>query len=276
MRRQWCAVTAERVGALIDEGSGPPLLVFHGWSGSNHNVLRWLPALTPHFRVIVPDLPGCNGVPTLGERHSALAYARHGRRLLDRMGIARVVAGGLCSGTAIALALASDSAERVDGLLLHTPFVRPGLIRPLVLLQLAALASPLGVLFGPLRRNATLATLHRRVFANAAEVAGEQLAHDQSDLLGADVRAGRELAGDLLRMDRSAALRGVRVPIGVVVAEHDAFVDAPRTVAALRALAPHSAIEMIPGGHGWTAEYVERQSAALAVLASHLRGAMTR
>ena len=36
----------------IDEGSGRPLLVFHGWSGSKHNIERWLPALTPFFRVI--------------------------------------------------------------------------------------------------------------------------------------------------------------------------------------------------------------------------------
>jgi pimeloyl-ACP methyl ester carboxylesterase len=276
MRRQWCAVSAEQVGVLIDEGRGPPLIVFHGWNGSNHNVLRWLPALSPHFRVIAPDLPGCNGTPTLGERHSALAYARHGGRILDRLGIGSVVAGGLCSGTAIAIALAADSPDRVGGLLLHTPFVRPDLIRPLVRLQLAALVSPLGGLFDPRRRNTTLATLHRRIFANAAEVSAEQLAHDQSDLLGADVRAGRELAEDLLRVDRSAALEAAHVPIGVLIAEHDAFVDAPRTVVALRALAPQSAIERIPGGHGWTPAYVERQAIALGVLARHLRSAMVR
>ena len=55
---------------LIDEGSGPPLVVFHGWNGSKHNVLRWLPALAPRFRVIVPDLPGCNSLPPLPERHT--------------------------------------------------------------------------------------------------------------------------------------------------------------------------------------------------------------
>ncbi|TMC30031.1 MAG: alpha/beta fold hydrolase [Chloroflexi bacterium] len=65
MAGKWCAVSASGGSALIDEGSGPPLVVFHGWNGSNHNVLRWLPALTPRFRVIVPDLPGCNGVPSL-------------------------------------------------------------------------------------------------------------------------------------------------------------------------------------------------------------------
>lgn len=250
------------------------MLVFHGWNGSKHNVLRWLPALAPRFRVIVPDLPGCGGVPPLRERHTARAYARFGRELIDALGIERVVAGGLCSGTAIALALAADAPDRVSGLLLHTPFLRPGLIRPAVLLQLAALASPAGVLFGPLRRNTALATLHRRIFANAAEVSAEQLAHDQSDLLGADVRAGRELAEELLRVDRSRQLAGARVPAAVLIAEHDAFVDAQRTVAAVRELAPRSAVETMAGGHGWTPAYIEGQTAALTTLGRHLRRAI--
>jgi pimeloyl-ACP methyl ester carboxylesterase len=270
----WCAVAGEAVGRLIDEGTGPALLVFHGWNGSNHNVLRWLPALKPHFRVIVPDLPGCNGRPTLTERHTARAYARFGCELLDSLGIERAIAGGLCSGTAIALALTADAPERVSGLLLHTPFLRPDLIRAAVRLQLAALASPAGALFGPLRRNTTLAMLHRRLFANAADVSAEQLAHDQSDLLGADVRAGRELAMELLRVDRSAALAAARVPIGMLIAGQDAFVDAPRTVDAVRELAPASAIETIAGGHGWTPAYIEHQSEALRTLARHLRASL--
>lgn len=268
-------MSGESSGGLVDQGTGPPLLVFHGWNGSSHNVLRWLPALAPRFRVIVPDLPGCNATRPLDERHSAAAYARFGVRLLDSLRIDRAVVGGLCSGTAIAIALAAARPDRVSALLLHTPFVRPGLIRPMVRAQLVALASPAGALFGPLRRNTTLATLHRRIFANAAEVAPEQLAHDQSDLLGADVRAGRELAADLLRVDRTAMLRAAGVPLAVLIAEHDSFVDAPGTVAAIREISPGAAIEMIEGGHGWTPAYIERQTAALEVLGAHLAAETT-
>jgi pimeloyl-ACP methyl ester carboxylesterase len=259
---------------VIDEGSGPPLLIFHGWNGSSHNVLRWLPSLAPRFRVLVPDLPGCNGRPTLAGRHSASAYARFGREVLDTLGIERAAIGGLCSGTAIAMALAAETPERVSALLLHTPFIRPQLIRPIVRLQLRALASPVGSLFGPLRRNQALAMFHRRIFANAAEVSAEQLAHDQSDLLGADVRAGRELAEDLLRVDRSAALSGARVPIAVLIAGNDAFVDALRTVATVRELAPRAAVEIFEGGHGWTAAYLGRQTVALDLLGARMRAEM--
>ena len=262
--------------SLIDEGSGPPLVVFHGWNGSKHNILRWLPALAPHFRVIVPDLPGCNGVPSLRERHTAAAYARWSETFLRSLGVERFFAAGLCSGTAIALAVADRVPSRVSGLLLHTPFLRPELIRPAVLLQLRVLISPAGVLFGPLRRNTMLATLHRRLFANADEVDPEQLAHDQSDLLLADMRAARELAADLLRVDRVPVVRGWRGPVAALLAGADAFVDSPRTVALLREVAPQSRIEVIPGGHGWTPAYVAAQEAALARLAPVLREAAAR
>ena len=256
---------------LLDEGTGPPLVVFHGWSGSNDNVRRWLPALAPSFRVLAPDLPGCNGVAPLAERHTAAGYAAWAEAQLDALDLERVVAGGLCSGTAIAIALAERAPDRVRGLLLHTPFVRPDLIRPAIRFQLRALSSPLGALFGPLRRNTALATLHRRLFANAAEVAAEQLAQDQRDLLRADMRANRELARDLLTVDRLDALRRSRGPIGVLLADADAFVDAARVEAVLRGALPELHVETIAGGHGWTAAYVAGQHDALARLAPLLR-----
>ncbi len=258
----------------VTRGDGPTLLLFHGWNGSSHNLRAWLPALEPHFRVLAPDLPGCAGVTPLTSRHTALAYARWALELLARQGLERVGVGGLCSGTAIALALAEIAPQRVAGLLLHTPFVRPALIRPLIRAQLAVLVSPAGVLWGPVRRSTTLSMLHRRLFAEAAQVDAEDLAHDQADLLLADPRAGRELARDLLMIDRTPAIRGWKGPLAVILADHDAFVDTPRTVSALTAAAPHVVIERFPGGHGWTPAYRERQHAALSRLGPQLRGAM--
>ena len=255
---------------MLDAGHGPPLLIFHGWSGSKLNVERWLGALAPHFRVLVPDLPGCAGVPALAGAHTATGYAEHALDLLDALGLHDAYVGGLCSGTAIALALAERAPDRVRGLLLHTPFVRPDLIRPLVRAQLVMLGSPFGALYAPLRRSTTLATLHRRLFANAGEVAAEQLAQDQADLVRADARASRELAMDLLRTDRTAVLRAWRRPVGVLVAEGDAFVDAPAIAAVVRESAPQALVETIAGGHGWTAAYVRAQHDALARLAAAL------
>lgn len=255
---------------LIDRGSGPPLLIFHGWSGSNRNVLRWLPALEPRFRVLVPTMPGCDGAPPLDTRHTADAYARFGIATLDALGVADAFVGGLCSGSAVALALAARAPSRVRGLLLHTPFVHGALLRPLIRLQLALLGSPIGAAYAPLRRSTFLATLHRRLFANAGEVSAEQLAADQSDLLRADARAARDLARDLLHGDRLATVQSWSRPLGVLVADADAFIDAAATIRLIRAAAPQSAIELISGGHGWTPAYVVAQHDALVRLAAAL------
>jgi pimeloyl-ACP methyl ester carboxylesterase len=259
---------------LADERAGPPLLLFHGWNGSNHNFSAWLPALAPHFRVLAPDLPGCAGVAPLSSRHTAHAYARWALDLLAARGLDRVAVGGLCSGTAIALAFAEIAPERVAALLLHTPFLSPELIRPLIRAQLAVLVSPAGVLWGPVRRSTTLSMLHRRLFAEAAQVDAEHLAHDQADLVLADPRAGRELARDLLAIDRTSTIRAWSGPLAVILADRDAFVDTPRTVAALTEAAPQTLIERFPGGHGWTPAYRERQHAALSRLAPRIRAAM--
>jgi pimeloyl-ACP methyl ester carboxylesterase len=258
----------------VISGDSPTLLLFHGWNGSSHNFGAWLPALEQHFSVLAPDLPGCAGVTALASRHTALAYARWALDLLGARGQGRVAVGGLCSGTAIALALAEIAPTRVTGLLLHTPFLRPALIRPLIRAQLAVLVSPAGALWGPVRKSTTLSMLHRRLFAEAAQVDVEHLAHDQADLVLADPRAGRELARDLLLIDRTATVRTWKGPLAVVLADHDAFVDAPRTVAALTEAAPQSLIERFPGGHGWTPAYREHQHAALARLAPQLRAAL--
>jgi len=253
----------------------PTLLLFHGWNGSRHNLDAWLPALGPHFEILAPDLPGCAGVPPLAARHTARAYATWALDLVTTRGLEGVAIGGLCSGTAIALAFAEIAPARVAAMLLHTPFLRPALIRPLIRAQLALLVSPAGALWDPVRKSATLSMLHRRLFAEGAQVEAEQLAHDQADLLMADARAGRELASDLLRVDRTSLVQGWRGPLGVLLADHDAFVDTPRTVAALTAAAPQSVIERIPGGHGWTPAYRERQHAALSRLAPVLRASMS-
>jgi len=252
----------------------PPLLLFHGWSGSNGNLREWLPALEPRFQVIAPDLPGCAGVAPLAERHTAAAYARWALALLDDRGIDTALVGGLCSGSSIALALARLWPERVRGLLLHTPFARPALIRPLVRLQLRLLTSPAGALYAPLRNSATLAMLHRRLFANGAMVAAENLARDQADLVRADPRAARELAADLLLADQVAVLRDWRKPLFALFASEDAFIDTQRCASLIREVTPQASVVTFPGGHGWTADYIRRQHEALLGIAARLAAAL--
>ncbi|MGL4321102.1 MAG: alpha/beta fold hydrolase BchO [Paracoccaceae bacterium] len=43
---------------VVEDGAGPTLLLLHGAGGSGHSFAPLLPYLTPHFRCIIPDLPG--------------------------------------------------------------------------------------------------------------------------------------------------------------------------------------------------------------------------
>lgn len=60
--------------AFEDRGKGEPLLLLHGWSGTNRLWLLNLKAFSPRFRVIAPDLPGHGD----SEECAAFPYTRDG------------------------------------------------------------------------------------------------------------------------------------------------------------------------------------------------------
>jgi magnesium chelatase accessory protein len=43
---------------VVADGAGPTILLLHGAGGSGHSFAPLLPLLTPHYRCIIPDLPG--------------------------------------------------------------------------------------------------------------------------------------------------------------------------------------------------------------------------
>lgn len=255
--------------AYAEAGSGEPLLLFHGWSGAADNFTMWLPALAPHFRVVMPDLPGCAGAPALDEPHTAAAYARFGHELATALGLGPHLVGGLCSGASIAMAYAAAYPDATTALLLHTPFIHPGVIRRRMRVQLHALASPAGRLYDILRRSATLSRLYRR-FTDGGGVATAEERRNSRNLERADARAARELAGDLVRGDHRAFLRAWTRPLYVIVAASDAFVLEARLRNDLVRFAPGARVVVIEGGHGWTPAYIDRQTAALATAAAEL------
>ena len=57
LRRAWVDVDGCR-WHFLQGGSGPVLVALHGFGADGDNWLRVAPALTRHFRVIAPDLPG--------------------------------------------------------------------------------------------------------------------------------------------------------------------------------------------------------------------------
>ncbi|MDT0322442.1 alpha/beta fold hydrolase [Streptomyces millisiae] len=97
-------------------GQGPPLLLVHGWGGDGEDWAPLLPSLTPHHRVLVPDLPGHGRSPAALARCSPRAAATDLATWLRASGVGPVVAVGHSLGGQVVTALAVEHPELVRSL----------------------------------------------------------------------------------------------------------------------------------------------------------------
>ena len=101
----------------LEGGSGAPLVLVHGFGADKDNFTRVARYLTPHYRVIVPDLVG------FGESsHRSdvdYHYAAQAQRVHDftqALGLARFDLGGNSMGGGIAMSLAAQHPQEVASL----------------------------------------------------------------------------------------------------------------------------------------------------------------
>ena len=141
-------------------GKGPPLLLLHGTGASGHSWRDVAPLLSPHFQLIVPDLPGhaftrgqLPGGPTLDGMSAALG------ELLATLGVSKPRIAGHSAGAAIACRMAISGLA--DGQI--TAFCP-------ALLPMGGSAAPL---FGSLARMLFLNPLAISVFAGVARTPGQ-------------------------------------------------------------------------------------------------------
>jgi pimeloyl-ACP methyl ester carboxylesterase len=106
--------------AYDDVGSGPPLVLLHGFPFNRSMWREQAEALSARYRVITPDLRG------LGETTAAAGdepatmnlMAQDVAGLMEHLGIARAAVGGLSMGGYVALALVHKFRLRVRALIL--------------------------------------------------------------------------------------------------------------------------------------------------------------
>ena len=114
--------------AYDDDGSGPAVVLLHGWPGTRRDYRSVVPLLADRARVVVPDLRGFGNSDKLalppGEFYSQDAQVRSILGLLDGLGIERAVFGGYDIGSRIAQALVRAHPDRVAGLVMTPP--QPG------------------------------------------------------------------------------------------------------------------------------------------------------
>ena len=107
-------------------GEGPDVLLLHGAGASSHSFAGITPLLTPHFRVISPDLPG-QGFSSLlpAERVGLAPFSDYLSALLKKLDAAPQWVIGHSAGAALATQFALSGPESVRGILCINPAFNP-------------------------------------------------------------------------------------------------------------------------------------------------------
>ena len=249
----------------LDQGSGHPLLLCHGFIGSLENFHSWSPAFAGLRRVLIPDLPGFGETPPGAAPHDVPAQAGFLRAFADAIGVREHDLGGICLGATVALEYGRQFRDRVTRLVLHTPIYSPQTLHPLFKLQATVLTSPV-VFFAidRLRRNRTVSDLYKRFFVEGPGVNRYDAQVNFDNQCRADGRTARGWLLDGIGRDYAGFLREWEKPALIVVAADDRLVR----VEAIRELATtmrNVQVRVIEAaGHGWTPALIHAQVQAIA------------
>jgi pimeloyl-ACP methyl ester carboxylesterase len=106
----------------LEGGQGEPLLLLHGFGADKNNFTRIARFLTPHYRVIAPDLPGF-GAATRSDTatYSIAEQVERLRLFAAALGLKRVHLGGSSMGGHIATTWAGKYPDEVSSLWLLAP-----------------------------------------------------------------------------------------------------------------------------------------------------------
>jgi len=123
-RKRYVETSEGRTVAFIDGGGNrPPLLMLHGFSDTSRSFVA-LERFFPHFRAIIPDLPG-HGASTLGEGMFVADFAASIDRLLSSLAIENVAVIGHSMGAMTAIELAARRQDSVKTLVLMSASLQP-------------------------------------------------------------------------------------------------------------------------------------------------------
>ena len=102
------------------DGTGPALVLAHGFGGSARNFGPQMRALKDRYRVVRYDARGHgrSDAPAELEAYTPATFVGDMGRVLDEAGTPTAVVGGLSMGAGIALRFAMAQAARVRGLVL--------------------------------------------------------------------------------------------------------------------------------------------------------------
>ena len=109
----------------LTAGSGPPLLLLHGYAETSSMWRALLPAVSDRFMVVAPDLPGigASDIPADGLDMQSAAIRMHA--LARSLGIEKACVVGHDIGLMVAYAYAAQFTDEVEKLVVMDAFL-PG------------------------------------------------------------------------------------------------------------------------------------------------------
>lgn len=228
----------------VRAGSGPPLVLLHGFASSVYTWSEVLPALAARHDVVALDLPGFGGTetrPTL----TAQDLARVVPAVADGLGLGRYDLVGHSLGGAVAAVTAASHPQRVGRLVLvdAAGFNLSAADRPAVV-RAVGLVPPAVFELLPLQRPATALGL-RQVFHDDRLVTRERL----DEYLAPMVRPGtaaalRSLLDSRDGLDVPAQVGRIRQPTLVVWGQDDRWIDVSHATRFLSAI-PGARVEIL-------------------------------
>jgi len=102
----------------LGEGASDPLVFLHAFPLNGRMFEPQMVAFSSDRRVVAPDFPGFGRSPRTPAQPDVRYYAEGVRGLLDRLGLERVVLGGVSMGGYVAFGCMRLFPERVSGLIL--------------------------------------------------------------------------------------------------------------------------------------------------------------
>jgi pimeloyl-ACP methyl ester carboxylesterase len=212
---------------LRDSGSGEPLLLLHGFTGSGDDWQHVFADPLAGYRAIAPDLRGHGRSTNPSGQFRFADVARDMFGLLDRLGIGRLRAIGMSAGANALLHMGTQQPSRIDALI-HVS----------------------GTPRFPERARAIMKSMTEESRSAAAWAEMRARHHYGDDQIRALWRHAREFADDRSDMNFDAAtLSKITARTLIVHGDRDPLYPVELAVELFRAI-PNAALAVVPnGGH---------------------------
>jgi 3-oxoadipate enol-lactonase len=220
-------------------GEGPPLILFHSLLADRASFERIVPKLSESFRVIVPELPGFGQSKPASGGLAAVAK-RMADAVRDSANGEETIVLGNGYGGFVALRMAIDYPEVASRLVLAdcgAAFSEPG---RQAFRNMAAASRAKGL-------SAITDVAMRRLFASEFQEKNPELMRDRREaFLRTDADVFQEACDALAGLDLRPKLSQVKVPVLVLVGEHDEATPPPMSHE-LAAGLPNARLTVLPG-----------------------------